>query len=127
VKEVVSVLVALAVMLFVITSFLMKAPDESVLSEKKEIVPAALPSRDNGTTSIGNSNPTTATRSSEKCYPTKIDPSWNRNDNKPGSACYKQMAKVRKLEFDPMFDCSSEIRKSWQRELEIAERMECKL
>lgn len=63
----------------------------------------------------------------EKCYPQTIDPSWNRNDNKPGTACHKQMQKVRKLEFDPNFDCSKEIRQQWQLELDIAEKMKCNL
>jgi len=53
----------------------------------------------------------------EKCYPSQVDPSWNRNDNKPGTACHRQMTKVRKLEFDPKFDCSSEIREKWEQEL----------
>jgi hypothetical protein len=63
----------------------------------------------------------------EKCYPSQIDQSWNVNDNKRGTACYKQVQKVRKLEFDPRFDCSTEIRQRWQREFDIADKMKCKL
>jgi hypothetical protein len=63
----------------------------------------------------------------EKCYPQKVDPSWNRNDNKPGTACHKQVQKVRKLEFHPNFDCSKEIRQQWEREYDIAKRMKCTL
>lgn len=66
-------------------------------------------------------------RAEERCYPSKVDPSWNRNDNKVGTACYKQVQNVRKLEFDPRFDCSKEIRQRWQREMEVAKRMNCKL
>ncbi|MBT9455070.1 MAG: hypothetical protein IV097_00470 [Burkholderiaceae bacterium] len=63
----------------------------------------------------------------EKCYPTKMDPGANRNDNKPGTACHKQVAKVRKLEFDPRFDCTKSIRQQWQRESDIADKMGCNL
>ena len=45
----------------------------------------------------------------EKCYSSQIDQSWNVNDNKRGTACYKQVQKVRKREFD------------------IADKMKCKL
>ncbi|WP_147411230.1 hypothetical protein [Pseudomonas cavernicola] len=62
-----------------------------------------------------------------KCYPSQIDQAWNTNDNKPGTACYEQVKKVRKLEFDPRFDCAKEIRQSWQREFDIADKMGCKL
>ncbi|MNQ64492.1 hypothetical protein D3C85_789170 [compost metagenome] len=63
----------------------------------------------------------------EKCYPSQVDQSWNVNDNKRGTACYKQVQKVRALEFDPRFDCSTEIRQRWQREFDIADKMKCKL
>ena len=63
----------------------------------------------------------------EECYSPQIDQSWNVNDNKPGTACYIQVQKVRKLEFDPRFDCSIEIRQRWQREFDIADKMKCKL
>jgi hypothetical protein len=63
----------------------------------------------------------------EECHAAPIDPSWNRNDNKRGTACYRQMQEVRKLEFDPRFDCSKEIRQRWQREMNIAIKMRCKL
>jgi len=63
----------------------------------------------------------------EKCYPSQVDQSWNVNDNKRGTACYKQVQKVRALEFDPRFDCSKEIRQRWQREFDIADKMKCKL
>lgn len=63
----------------------------------------------------------------DKCYPTKLDPSWNQNHNSKGSACHKQVTKVRKLEFDPRFDCSEMIRKKWQAEYDIAMKMKCNL
>lgn len=59
-----------------------------------------------------------------KC-PSSIDPSWNVNNNKAGSACYRQVQKVRKLEFDPLFECSKEIRQRWQLEMDIAVKMNC--
>ena len=62
----------------------------------------------------------------EKCY-APVDPKLNINNNKPGTACYRQMVKVRKLEFDPRFDCTKSIRLEWVREMEIADRMGCKL
>lgn len=62
----------------------------------------------------------------EKCY-APVDPKLNTNNNKPGTACYRQMVKVRKLEFDPRFDCTKSIRLAWVREMEIADRMGCKL
>lgn len=62
-----------------------------------------------------------------KCYPSQVDQRWNTNDNKPGTACYEQVKKVRKLEFDPRFDCSMEIRRRWQLEFDIADKMNCKL
>jgi hypothetical protein len=68
-----------------------------------------------------------ATGAFGECKGEKIDPSWNRNDNKPGSACHKQVAVVRKLEFDPKFECDKQIRLKWQREFKIAEQMGCKL
>lgn len=63
----------------------------------------------------------------EKCYSSVIDQNWNTNDNKYGTDCYKQVQKVRKLEFDLRFDCSKEIRLRWQREFDIADKMKCKL
>lgn len=61
------------------------------------------------------------------CTGEKIDPRWNVNENKPGSACHRQVEKVRKLEFDPRFECDKSIRQQWQREYQVAERMGCKL
>lgn len=71
------------------------------------------------------SSPTFA-RDAEKCYPSNVDPSLNRNNNKPGTACHAQVRKVRKLEFDPQFDCSKAIRQQWEQEIAIAEKMKCK-
>lgn len=62
-----------------------------------------------------------------ECKGEKIDPSWNRNDNKPGTACHRQVAKVRKLEFHPDFECNKSLRQEWARELKIAEQMGCVL
>lgn len=62
----------------------------------------------------------------ERCYTGgKVDASYNTNDNKRGTACYRQVAKVRKLEFDPRFDCTKSIRQAWQREFDIASKMGC--
>lgn len=62
----------------------------------------------------------------EECHSSVIDQSWNANDNKYGADGYNQVQKVRKLEFDPRFDCSKEIRLRWQREIDIADKMKCK-
>lgn len=65
-------------------------------------------------------------RAEERCYSGgKVDARYNTNDNKRGTACYRQVAKVRKLEFDPRFDCSKAIREAWQREFDIAAKMGC--
>jgi hypothetical protein len=69
----------------------------------------------------------TVTAAFAECKGEKIDPSWNTNDNKPGSACHKQVATVRKLEFDPNFECDKQLRLKWQREYKVAEQMGCKL
>lgn len=69
----------------------------------------------------------TVTTAFAECKGEKIDSSWNTNHNKPGSACHKQVAKVRKLEFDPNFECDKQLRQRWQREYSIAEQMGCKL
>ncbi len=71
--------------------------------------------------------PTNLSQDIKKCYRDDIDPKWNRNDNKPGTECYKQMQKVRKLEFSPEFNCSKAIRLRWEREIKIAEMMKCNL
>lgn len=62
-----------------------------------------------------------------ECKGEKLDPSWNRNDNKPGTACHRQVAKVRKLEFHPNFECDKNIRQQWEREFKVAEKMGCTL
>ena len=69
----------------------------------------------------------TSTVAFGECKGEKIDSSWNTNDNKPGSACHKQVAVVRKLEFDPKFECDKQLRLKWQREYKVAEQMGCKL
>lgn len=62
----------------------------------------------------------------EKRY-APVDPSWNTNNNKPGTPCHKQMSKVRKLEFDPRFDSTKAIREEWAREMAVARQMNCQL
>ena len=62
-----------------------------------------------------------------ECKGEKIDPRWNTNDNKPGTACHRQVAKVRKLEFHPNFECDKSLRQQWEREYKLAERMGCTL
>ena len=57
----------------------------------------------------------------------EVDSSWNTNNNKPGTPCFKQMAKVRKLEFDPRFETTKAIRVEWSREMDVARRMGCEL
>lgn len=61
----------------------------------------------------------------EKCYE-PLDPKTKPyNGNRVGTACHRQVAKVRKLEFDPRFDCTRAVRLEWVREVETARRMGC--
>jgi hypothetical protein len=49
------------------------------------------------------------------------------NNNPKGSECYKKVAQIRKLEADPRFDTTKSIRQDWQRKVEEASRLKCKL
>lgn len=60
----------------------------------------------------------------QKCQST-VDPSWNTNPNKKGTACHAQVAKVRQLEFHPNFECDKSIRERWEREMAVAMKMKC--
>lgn len=52
---------------------------------------------------------------------------FDANNNPPGSACFKKVAEIRKLEKDPKFDSNKPMRQRWQRLVDEADRMKCKL
>ena len=51
---------------------------------------------------------------------------WS-NDNPPGTACYRAVQDVRKLDNNPDFDCDASIRQRWSQAVEYARRLGCTL
>jgi hypothetical protein len=52
---------------------------------------------------------------------------FNANNNPKGTDCYRRVAYIRKLENDSRFDTNKAMRQEWQRKIDEADRLKCKL
>ena len=52
---------------------------------------------------------------------------FNANNNPKGTDCYRRVAYIRELENDARFDTNRAMRQEWQRQIDQADRLKCKL